>query len=322
MKTRHARLALAEAGSLARALPVLLAPLVAWMVVPLYIAGICAVIGLQQRLGVPGPDLAEGVVLVIGFGAFAVVGSLLVATRPAHPIGWIMAALALMAGICPAGDAYAAYVMTTYGRPDALATAGAGVQSWSSRLAHDRLRITVEVPQPLDDLPAAVEVAAYRIVQEALTNVACHAEARSCVVSLARDEVAGALRLAVADDGCGLPTERRAGVGLASMRERAEELGGSCVVEALPQGGTRVHAELPLGGAVARGGGLRVSPIRVLVADDHPFFRDGLRALLETTPDTELAGEVQDGQQAFPPSWSARHGRTVRPRVPCCTPMG
>jgi DNA-binding NarL/FixJ family response regulator len=42
-----------------------------------------------------------------------------------------------------------------------------------------------------------------------------------------------------------------------------------------------------------------VSPIRVLVADDHPFFRDGLRVLLETTPDTELAGEVADGQQAI-----------------------
>ncbi len=86
-------------------------------------------------------------------------------------------------------------------------------------------------------------MAAYRIVQEALTNVVRHAGARSCVVRLALDE---ALHLEIADDGVGLAAASRAGVGLASMRERAAELGGTCVVEMPPTGGTRVLARLPL----------------------------------------------------------------------------
>jgi hypothetical protein len=74
--------------------------------------------------------LALPLVIFVGFGAFAVVGALLVARRPANPIGWILATLALMVALFPTGDMYAAYVMTTRGRPDALAVAGAWVQSW------------------------------------------------------------------------------------------------------------------------------------------------------------------------------------------------
>jgi signal transduction histidine kinase len=86
-------------------------------------------------------------------------------------------------------------------------------------------------------------VAVYRIAQEALTNVARHARARTCVVRLAVDED---VALEIVDDGVGIPAERRAGVGLSSMRERASELGGSCVVESVPGGGTRVVVRLPL----------------------------------------------------------------------------
>jgi signal transduction histidine kinase len=66
-----------------------------------------------------------------------------------------------------------------------------------------------------------------------------------CVVRLRLDEP-GILRLDVVDDGRGLPPERRAGVGLNSMRERAAELGGTCTVAAAPAGGTWVCARLPL----------------------------------------------------------------------------
>ena len=101
----------------------------------------------------------------------------------------------------------------------------------------------MEVPEDLPNLPAAVEVAVYRIVQEALTNVARHARAKSCVVRLAVNED---VALEIVDDGVGIPAERGAGVGLSSMHERASELGGSCVVQSVPKGGTRVLARLPL----------------------------------------------------------------------------
>jgi signal transduction histidine kinase len=90
-----------------------------------------------------------------------------------------------------------------------------------------------------------VEVAAYRIAQEAMTNVVRHAGAASCAVRFEFDEEAGLLRLTVEDDGRGIGEDSIAGVGLSSMRERAEELGGTCVVEPVSSGGTRVRAKLP-----------------------------------------------------------------------------
>jgi len=104
-------------------------------------------------------------------------------------------------------------------------------------------RVLVEAPEDLPHLPAAVEVAVYRVAQEALTNVVRHARAKTCMVRLAvKEDVA----LEIVDDGVGIPAERTAGVGLYSMYERAAELGGSCVIEAAPEGGTRVLVRLPL----------------------------------------------------------------------------
>jgi signal transduction histidine kinase len=107
----------------------------------------------------------------------------------------------------------------------------------------EQLSVLVEVPQDLPDFPAAVEVAVYRIAQEALTNVARHGQAHSCILRLTVNEEVG---LEIVDDGVGIPAERSAGVGLSSMRERASELGGSCVVERAPKGGTRVLVHLPM----------------------------------------------------------------------------
>lgn len=103
--------------------------------------------------------------------------------------------------------------------------------------------ICVQAPEPLPALPAAVEVAAYRIAQEALTNVVRHAHARTCVVRIA---IADVFSMEILDDGRGLPAAHRLGVGLASMRARTEELGGTCVIERRDGGGTRVCVKLPL----------------------------------------------------------------------------
>jgi signal transduction histidine kinase len=112
--------------------------------------------------------------------------------------------------------------------------------------AENRPRFSMEVPEELPPLPAAVEVACYRIVQEAITNVARHAQAGVCRVSIAVDSGAGMLEVEITDDGVGMPGDRVAGVGLSSMRERAEELGGTLVVGPAPESGTRVSARLPL----------------------------------------------------------------------------
>jgi signal transduction histidine kinase len=113
----------------------------------------------------------------------------------------------------------------------------------AAQYATNGLRISVDAPKSLPSLPAAVEVAAYRIAQEALTNVVRHAHARECAVRLRVDD---ALELEITDDGVGLPEDRGAGVGLSSMRERAVELGGTCSVEPSVPQGTRVVARLPL----------------------------------------------------------------------------
>jgi signal transduction histidine kinase len=93
-----------------------------------------------------------------------------------------------------------------------------------------------------------VETAAYRIIQEALTNVVKHAHARSAIVSLAIDD---RVRVTIEDDGAGFarstPPDEAAhrGLGLVSMRERAAQFGGELRFESMPGHGTRVIADLP-----------------------------------------------------------------------------
>ncbi|MEU8796885.1 histidine kinase [Spirillospora sp. NPDC048819] len=129
---------------------------------------------------------------------------------------------------------------------DDLGLAGA-IQALGGVVATgDGPEVDVQVEGDLKGLPAAAEVAAYRIVQEALTNVHRHAKAGSAIVRL---HLNGDLHVTVDDDGVGLPSQVRSGIGMSSMRERAAELGGSCTVGPGPKGGTLVRARLPVNGA-------------------------------------------------------------------------
>jgi signal transduction histidine kinase len=110
---------------------------------------------------------------------------------------------------------------------------------------HNGEPMVVEViADPLPDLPAATELAAYRIATEAVTNAGRHACATTCHVRLAVTR--GRLIVEVTDDGIGITFDVAPGVGLVSMRERAEELGGNLSITSSPGQGTSVNADLPL----------------------------------------------------------------------------
>lgn len=104
------------------------------------------------------------------------------------------------------------------------------------------LQVSLDAPETLGPLPAAVEVAAYRVALEALTNVARHARASTCSVRLREDD---GLEVTVADDGIGLDERHRSGIGLQSMHDRVTELGGTFEVDSRP-GLTEVRAWFPL----------------------------------------------------------------------------
>jgi signal transduction histidine kinase len=133
-------------------------------------------------------------------------------------------------------------------RPPELDELGliAALRGQVARYGHAGLAISLDAPDRLPLLPAAIEVAAYRIAQEGLTNVVRHAAASLCNLRLSCAG-SGDLCLEIVDNGRGLPRVRPAGVGLISMRERAEELGGDCVIEPEPRGGTHVSVRLPCG---------------------------------------------------------------------------
>jgi signal transduction histidine kinase len=103
------------------------------------------------------------------------------------------------------------------------------------------IQAVIDAPDELPAMPAAIEVAAYRIATEAMTNAVRHSDARSVVVRVCCDE---ALRVEVLDDGS-VQREWTPGVGITGMRERVAELGGQCEVGPSSYGG-RVRVSLPL----------------------------------------------------------------------------
>jgi signal transduction histidine kinase len=114
------------------------------------------------------------------------------------------------------------------------------------------LTVEIDAPDALGPLPAAVEVAAYRVALEALTNVARHARATACSVRIAEADEDG-LALTIADDGVGGAESAAGGIGLQSMRDRVAELGGRFHLRSAPGGGTEVSAWFPRIEAVPSG---------------------------------------------------------------------
>jgi signal transduction histidine kinase len=131
-------------------------------------------------------------------------------------------------------------------RPPALDSLGlvGAIRTHVVTIGHGPVEITVDAPTSLPPLPAAVEIAGYRIVLEALNNVLRHAHATHCVVRMFVDP-GEALTVSVIDDGDGTPDERVDGLGLSSMLDRATELGGRCTITGSVHGGTAVVARLP-----------------------------------------------------------------------------
>lgn len=131
-------------------------------------------------------------------------------------------------------------------RPPALDELGVipAIREQARQFSTGGLHVLVDAPDEMPALPAAVEVAAYRIVLEALANVGRHARAHQCRILIGVEDQ---VNIEVTDDGIGLPVGHRAGVGITSMRDRVSELGGSFAIESSPEEGTRVLATLPLG---------------------------------------------------------------------------
>jgi signal transduction histidine kinase len=129
-------------------------------------------------------------------------------------------------------------------RPPALDELGlAGAIRQTAATHANGMRMSLELPDELPPLPAAVELAAYRIAQEALTNVTRHARAGRCSLRLTVTEE---LELEVVDNGIGLGKAGPPGVGMSSIRERAAELGGTSSIGPGRSSGTRVFVQIPL----------------------------------------------------------------------------
>jgi len=135
---------------------------------------------------------------------------------------------------------------------DELGLVGAVKQRVSNLRAADGQPMTVSVDTPpvLPELPAAVEVAAYRVAVEALTNVARHAGVNEAGLAMTLEQAT--LTIVVRDNGRTEPGAKP-GVGMASMRERVEQIGGTFTVES-GQTGTVVTADLPLSNSIGRDG--------------------------------------------------------------------
>jgi two-component system sensor histidine kinase UhpB len=115
------------------------------------------------------------------------------------------------------------------------------------RQRHADVRCELRLAAGVSDLRGDVAIAAYRVVQESLTNIARHAQAGTVDIQLGMVAARPELMIRIADDGIGFDTGvRSGGFGLAGMRERVRSLGGVLTIESRPDDGTRIVATLPV----------------------------------------------------------------------------
>ena len=173
-----------------------------------------------------------------------------------------------------------------------------------TRAYHLPVHLHLPPPETRPLLTPAAEVHLLRIIQEALSNVRKHARASKAQVFFSLAD--GGVQVIIEDDGVGFdpfrpapdaPNAEASGLhfGQQIMRERSGEIGGSLQVISAPGQGTRVIVALP--GAEQPLAAARVSGLRVLLAEDHPLFRDGLRNLL-ITRGVQVVGVAKDGVEA------------------------
>lgn len=163
-------------------------------------------------------------------------------------------------------------------------------------------------------LPPAMQIAVFRIFSEAANNVRRHAGASSLAVAIRVDDE---LRMTIQDNGKGLPNHVEKGesrtFGLEGMRERAREIGGRLVISSAGEAGTSVFLHVP---RVAHSGNAAVaaastaealrtlhepttSVLRVVVVDDHPAFREGVRQVIEATRGIRVVAEAGNGRDGL-----------------------
>jgi two-component system NarL family sensor kinase len=184
------------------------------------------------------------------------------------------------------------------------------------------IEIDLKIDEDLVRLPKDAEVAMFRVLQESLTNVLRYSG--SSVARIAISQTPGCVHLEVIDHGKSAPvasdrlssTEGPSlGVGIPGMRERLRQLGGQLEVEFGSQG-TRVHAILPVGvlrqqpadqqsldlahpaATVENESTPADSRRQILIADDHPVIRHGLRRLIEGQEEWNICGEAEEGAEA------------------------
>ena len=166
------------------------------------------------------------------------------------------------------------------------------------------LQARLEAPDKFPEFSSAARATLFRVAQEALTNIHRHAEASNVImrVTVTSEE----FQLEISDDGKGFADLKacRQGVGILGMQERLAELGGSLRVESARDAGSSVFALIPLESEELPrvptppqrypDGGVG----RILVVDDHPAIRSGVRAILSACSDLEVCGEASTVDEA------------------------